>query len=227
MTEPRRTGAAASAARAAPSAPEGNWWRRLHARLPLSALLAERSLAAALVLAVFAALTQWILWLNREDYEGDRYVGPPRSDYTLERFSLASFDERGRFAFAVEAPRLARHSFLGSLEIDAPAFRIRDGNGDDWRAKADKGRVSGDGKSLQLASGVELDRPRTAAKPPVSIRSEELTAHVDTSLVTSDAAVTIVQPGSILSGTGLSADLKQKRFALKQRVTARFEPKPK
>lgn len=227
MTEARGPGAATPAPRdIAPAAPRG-WWQRLHARLPLSALLAERSIAAALVLAVFAGLTQWILWLNREDYEGDRYVGPPRSDYTLQRFSLASFDERGRFAFAVEAPRLARHSFLGSLEIDEPAFRIRDASGEDWRAKARKGRVSGDGKSLQLTTGVELDRPRTAAKPPVSIRAEELTAHVDTSLVTSDAAVTIVQPGSILSGTGLSADLKQKRFALKQRVTARFEPKPK
>ena len=202
-------------------------WRRLHARLPLPALLAERSLVAALVLAVFAGITQWIAWLNREDYEGDRYVGPPRSDYTLERFSLTSFDERGAFAFTVEAPRLVRHSWLGSFDVEAPRFRIRDASGEDWSASAKRGHVSGDGNVLTLGEDVRLDRPRSAARPPVSIRSEELTARIDANLVTSDAAVTIVQPGSILSGTGLDADLKQKRFSLKHRVTARFEPRPR
>ena len=204
-----------------------SWWRRWHARMPVPALLAERSLAVALVLAAFAGLTQWIVWLNRDEHEADLYVGPPRSDYTLDRFTLTSFDERGAFAFTVEAPRLARHPWLGSFEIDDPSFRIRDASGQDWRARSKKGHVSGDGKTLKLAEKVELDRPAGAKRAPVSIRSDELTAHVDTSLVTSDGAVTIAQPGSILSGTGLAADLKQKRFALKQRVTARYEPKPR
>ena len=204
-----------------------SWWGRVHARLPLPTLLAERSLAAAFVLAIFAGITQWVAWLNREDYEADRYVGPPRSDYTLERFSLTSFDERGAFAFTVEAPRLARHSYLGSFDVEAPRFRIRDASGADWSAHAERGHVAGDGDTISLTGGVVLDRPRSAARPPVTIRSEELTAKVDANLVTSDAAVTIVQPGSILAGTGLSADLKQKSFSLKRRVTARFEPKPR
>lgn len=208
------------------SAPRGAW-RRLQARLPLPTLLAGRSIAAALVLAVFAGLTQWIAWLNRDDYEGDRYVGPPRSDYTLERFALTSFDERGAFAFAVEAPRLARHSWLGSFDVEEPSFRIRDASGQDWSATARRAHVEGDGKTISLTEDVRLDRPRSPARPPVSIRSEELTARVDTSLVTSNAAVTIVQPGSILTGTGLDADLKQKRFSLRHRVTARFEPRPR
>jgi len=195
--------------------------------MPLPTLLAERSIAVAIALAAFAGLTQWIVWLNRDDHEGDHYVGPPRSDYTLDRFALTSFDERGAFAFTVVAPRLARHPWLGSFEIDDPSFRIRDASGEDWRARSRRGHVSGDGKTLKLADAVELDRPRSASKTPVSIRSDELTAHIDTSLVTSNAAVTIVQPGSILAGTGLAADLKQKRFSLKQRVTARYEPKPK
>ncbi|HVF34570.1 MAG TPA: LPS export ABC transporter periplasmic protein LptC [Candidatus Saccharimonadia bacterium] len=199
----------------------------MHARMPVPALLAERSLAVALVLAAFAGLTQWIVWLNRDDPKTETYVGPPRSDYTLDRFTLTSFDERGAFAFTVEAPRLARHPWLGSFEIDGPAFRIRDAGGEDWRARSTRGHVSGDGKTLKLVDKVELDRPKSAGKAPVSIRSDELTAHVDASLVTSNSAVTIMQPGSILAGTGLDADLEQKRFSLKQRVTARYEPKPK
>lgn len=210
-----------------PGTAPASWWRRLHAQLPLPTLLAERSLAAALVLAIFAGLTQWIAWLNRDTPEPDTYVGPPRSDYTLSDFTLTSFDERGRFAFTVEAPRLARHPYLGSFEIDAPRFRIRAAEGEDWNANAAKGHVSGDSNTLTLTGEVRLERPKGAAKPPVSIRSESLVAHVDANRITSDDAVTIVQPGSILAGTGLEADLAQKRFTLKQRVTARLEPRPR
>ena len=207
--------------------PRASWWRRTHASLPLPTLLAERSLAVALVLAVFAGLTQWIAWLNREVPEPDTYVGPPRSDYTLGDFTLTSFDERGRFAFTVEAPRLARHPWVGSFEIDEPRFRIRAADGEDWKAVAAKGHVSGDSNTLKLTGDVRLDRPKGSTKPPVSIRSEELTADVAANRVTSELAVTVEQPGSILAGTGLEADLEQKRFALKRRVTARLEPRPR
>ena len=50
----------------------------------------ERTLAGAAVLAVFAALTQWILWLQSEPESADSFIGPPRSDYTLSEFSLAA-----------------------------------------------------------------------------------------------------------------------------------------
>ena len=66
-------------------------------------------------------------------------------------------------------------------------------------------------------------REATANRGPVSVRAGRLTAFVDTSTLVSDTAVTIVQPGSILRGTGLQADLKQKRFTLLNQVTARYE----
>ena len=50
----------------------------------------ERTLAGAAALAVFAALTQWILWLQSEPETTDSFIGPPRSDYTLSAFSLAA-----------------------------------------------------------------------------------------------------------------------------------------
>ena len=198
---------------------------RLNARLPLPTILAERWLLIALVLAVIAGLTQWIAWLNADDEPFDAFVGPPRSDYTLKNFTLKSFDETGAFAFAVDAPRLDKHPYIGSLDVDQPAFRIRDARGQDWRARSNKGWISGNAKELRLTGKVELDRPQNAASGPLSVRSEELTAHVDTNTVTSNAAVTIRQPASILSGTGLAANLDTRRFQLKSRVSARFEPR--
>ena len=196
---------------------------RVNAKLALPVVLAERSLAFAAVLAVFAALTQWIVWLNRDLPEPDPFVGPPRSDYTLADFTLASFDERGKLALTVVAPRLAKHPQLDSLEIDAPRMKLRDANGEDWDARSDAGWVRGDGKEVRLAGAVEVVHPPTPRRGPVRIDAERLTAFVETSTLVSDTAVTIVQPGSILRGTGLRADLKQKSFTLLNQVTARYE----
>ena len=196
---------------------------RVNDRLSLPVVMAERSLAFATVLAVFAALTQWIVWLNRDLPEPDPFVGPPRSDYTLADFTLASFDEGGKLALTVVAPRLAKHPQLDSLEIDAPRMKLRDANGEDWNARSASGWVRGDGKEVRLQGAVEIVHPPTARRGPVKIEAERLTAFVDTSTLASDTAVTIVQPGSILRGTGLQADLKQKRFTLLNQVTARYE----
>lgn len=198
---------------------------RANERLTLPVVMAERSLAFAAVLAVFAALTQWIVWLNRDLPEPDPFVGPPRSDYTLADFTLASFDETGKLALTVVAPRLAKHPQLDSLEIDQPRMKLRDANGEDWDARARAGWVRGDGKEVRLQGAVEVAHPPTARRGPVSVKAERLTAFVDTSMLESDTAVTIVQPGSILRGTGLEADLKQKRFTLLNQVTARYEGK--
>lgn len=198
---------------------------RSNDRLPLPAILAERWLAVAVVLALIAALTQWIAWLNADDAVVDTFVGPPRSDYTLANFTLTTFDASGRFQFAVEAPRLVKHPYVGSLEIDAPQFRIRDAKGLDWNARSDKGYVDGRATVLELAGAVALHRPEQATTGPVSVRSESLVAHVDTNTVTSDVAVTVEQPGSILKGNGLVADLDARRFRLERGTSARFVPR--
>lgn len=207
------------------SARRPGWWARLHARLALPVVLAERSLALALALALVAAATQWLLWLQRGPPAVDTFVGPPRSDYTLDDFEMTQFGDDGSFSFAVTAPRLAKHPQLGSFAITTPHFRLEDGKGHDWTAVAREGWVRGDGEELRLSGEVAIDRVATADVPPAAIRTERLTVRPEPGEVETDAAVTIRRPGSILRGTGLFADLAQDRVLLRDQVSARYDPK--
>jgi lipopolysaccharide export system protein LptC len=183
----------------------------------------RRTLAWAAVLGVFAAITGWVAWLQRNDVASDDFVGPPRSDYVLSDFTLASLDENGKLAFEVEAPRLAKHPWLDTFAIDEPRFRIIDGGQRTWKASARTGWVSADAKELRLVEAVAADRVPTADAPALSLRTERLAARLDTNRMTSDAPVTITQPGLILRGVGLDADLKENRFSLLADVRARYE----
>ena len=185
----------------------------------------ERTLAGAAALAVFAALTQWILWLQSEPETTDSFIGPPRSDYTLSAFSLAAYLTDGSFAFEVEAPRMTRHPWLGTFAVEQPRFRFVDGGGHAWNARAGEGWVSKDAKEVRLMRDVHAERPAVAGLDPLAIDGASLNALVETDQVSSDDAVTLRSPGSILRGTGLDADLRTGRFVLRSQVTGRYDPK--
>lgn len=186
-----------------------------------------RSLALAAVLAVFAAITGWTLWLQEDRTTSDVFAGPPRSDYVLHQFAMTALNAEGKLSFVVEAPRLAKHPQLDTFTIDEPRFRIIDGPGDTWIATSRTAWVSADAKELRLSETVEADRVADADSTPLSLRTERLTALLDTSRMLSDAPVTITQPGLILRGTGLDADLAKNRFTLLADVKARYEsPRP-
>lgn len=185
----------------------------------------ERTLAGAAALATFAALTQWILWLQREPPSADNFVGPPRSDYALSDFSLAAYRADGSFAFEVVAPRMTRHPWLGTFDVEKPRFRFVDGGGRAWNAHAAEGWVSKDAKEVRLVRDVHAERPATPDLDPLTIDGASLHALVEADRVSSDDAVTLRSPGSILRGTGLDADLRTGRFVLRSQVTGRYDPK--
>ena len=194
-------------------------------KIPDSLRLAgvERTLALAIVLALFAAITQWLHWLQRDHVGVDTFVGPPRSDYVLSDFTMTALDARGQMSFVVDAPRLARHPYLETFAIDSPSMRIIDGNGNEWQASAQDGWVRADAKELRLSRNVAADRMPTASSKPIALRTQQLTALLDSNRMTTELPVTITQPGSILRGVGLNADLKRNQFTLLSDVTVHYE----
>lgn len=72
---------------------------------------------------------------------------------------------------------------------------------------------------------MHAERPAVAGLDPLAIDGASLNALVETDQVSSDDAVTLRSPGSILRGTGLDADLRTGRFVLRSQVTGRYDPK--
>jgi lipopolysaccharide export system protein LptC len=186
-----------------------------------------RVLVYAALLGMLALLTQWLLWLERPGDRGDTFVGPPRSDYVALDYELVARDEQGGFAFSATGPRAVRHPFIGSYDLETPRLRLHDSDGNDWDGDARTGWVSSDGAVVKLAGAVELRRKGKATPrvTPVTIASEHLTTYTGTREVVSDDPVTITEPGSILRGTGMRAQLKQQHLELKSSVSLRHDPK--
>lgn len=195
------------------------------ARLPAAWRLSgvPRTLAIAALLAVVATITQWLVWLRDSSAGLETFVGPSRSDYQLSDFTMSTLDDAGALAFRVVSPRLAKHPYVGSLEIDTPVFVIRDASRSEYHARSQHALVSADAKELTLVRDVVVERPAAGDTAPFVLRSQSLRGNMNTDTMTSDDPVTITQPGSILEGVGLDADLARNRLVLRQKVKARYE----
>lgn len=184
-----------------------------------------RAWLVVLVLALVAGGSQWLLWyLNRPD-ASPGFVGPPRSDYLLEDFDLKVMNERGVTSFTVRAPRLNRHPTDGTLTMDAPHIVMTDGHGRLWRARSIHGAVSPKADMLQLSGDVVLERSAQETAPDLVLHTEDLTAWPEEDRMATESTVTIEQPGSILRGRGMRADLNEDRFELLADVRAQFLPR--
>jgi lipopolysaccharide export system protein LptC len=184
----------------------------------------RRSLVAAAVLSVLAATTVWFAGLGREPDAGERFIGPPRSDYTLESFTLTVLGDDGTLSFRGAAPRMTRHPWLGHLDVERPDFELHTREGEVWRAGARWARVSAAADELRLVEDARVAREPAAGVEPVTLTSAELIARPQEDRVLSSHPVEVEMPGSILRGVGLEADLANRRFSLLSEVQARYEP---
>lgn len=184
----------------------------------------RRNLAAAAILAVLVLVTRWFADLGREPDAAERFIGPPRSDYTLEAFTLTVLGDEGTLSFRGEAPRMTRHPWLGHLDVETPDFELHTRDGALWRAGAERARISAAADELRLIDDARIEREAGPDVQPLALTSVELVARPKEDRVTSSHPVEVTMPGSILRGVGLEADLATERFSLLSEVEARYEP---
>jgi lipopolysaccharide export system protein LptC len=184
----------------------------------------RRSLAVAGLLAVLVVVTRWFADLRREPDAADRFIGPPRSDYTLENFTLTVLGDDGTLSFRGEAPRMTRHPWLGHFDVEAPAFEFHTRADEVWHARAQRARISATADEVRLIDDARVAREAGPAVQPLTLVSAELVARPKEDRVSSDRLVEVSMPGSILRGVGLEADLATERFSLLSEVEARYDP---
>jgi lipopolysaccharide export system protein LptC len=186
-----------------------------------------RGIATASLLAA-AVLSGWALWRQRQLDQGQT-VPTGRADYVLEDFELVALDAQGRESFTLRAPRLARDPNAKTLDITTPLFLIppRAGSqGAPWEVRSQTGWVSAKGEELRLRGGVTAVST-TVGGQPIRLGSEQLNVFPKDKRATSAVAVTLTQPGLIMNGRGLEADLNAKSAILKSDVKGRYESSPR
>ncbi len=167
----------------------------------------RRTLLLALVLAL-AATGTWLLiqWLKPPP-KPNEMVGPPRSSYTLNDFTLDALGEDGAPAFRLVAPYLARREGDDSLYINAPKYTIYSNDNADWHGTSQYAWVSADNSLVKLIGKVDMHRPAVGKVKAAEVHTADATVWTKDKRMASNAPSVIQQTGSIMRGVGMRADM--------------------
>jgi len=185
--------------------------------------MSPKQIALAVLLAVAVLVSGWMLLREHERRAPARFTGPPRSDYQLHEFELASYDETGKLSFRLQSPRLTHDDARSAFHVDAPKFQFFNHDGKAWNATGKRALVDTRSKQVALREDVRVSQVSTGAQGRFVLTTQALDADTVNKRLTSDTTVTVQRPGSILRGIGLTANLDTKQFDLAAAVRGRLE----
>ena len=169
-----------------------------------------------------ALVSGWSVWTHRGE-RASRAVNPGRSDYVLHDFELVALDGTGKESFTLRAPQLRETPGARTMELETPLFLLPDQQGDHWEVRSRTGWISEQRDQIRLRGNVRTTSPPGDPRK-VTMATQQLNVFPKTRRATSPAVVTITQPGSILRGRGLEAELDTRRYVLKSEVRSRYAP---
>lgn len=183
----------------------------------------SKRLLLGLALLVAAGFSGWSAWQRRASAPAPIPVEQNRSDYVMRDFELISLDVQGKESLTLRAPEMQRDLIDQTLAIVQPVFLVPNTHGQHWEVAADTGWVSADGNELRLKENVVGTSPATASRA-TTFKTDHLNVFPRENRANTDAAVSIRQPGLILTGTGMDADLASNHVQLQSNVQAIYDP---
>jgi lipopolysaccharide export system protein LptC len=187
----------------------------------------RRSLVLMVVLAL-AAVGSWLLiqWLKPPP-KPDEMVGPPRSSYTLNDFTLDALGEDGAPAFRLVAPYLARREGDDSLYVNAPKYTIYGEDNADWHGTSQYAWVNSDNSLVKLIGKVDMRRPAVGQIKAAEVHTSDATVWTKDKKMASAAPSVIKQTGSIMTGVGMKADMDTHLLEMVANAQGTFLPPSK
>ncbi|MDO5506134.1 MAG: LPS export ABC transporter periplasmic protein LptC [Pseudoxanthomonas suwonensis] len=176
------------------------------------------------LLVLGAAVTGLLLWQKRPAAVQAK-VAEERSGYVLHDFELIALDENGKESFAVHAPHLQETPGARTLELKEPLFLLpsTDVPGEHWELRARSGWVSDDQEEVRLRGEVVGTSPEGGTRQ-LTMNTGRLNVYPRQRRASSDDVVTLVQPGSTMTGRGMEALLSENRVTLQSEVKGRYVP---
>jgi lipopolysaccharide export system protein LptC len=204
----------------------------------------RRTLLVIIALAAISLIAWVDVWLIHARDDSNKFVGPPRSDYTLRNFTLDALDQEGAFAFSVVAPRMARRGDDGSIYVTLPNYELIDNSSNVWKGTSDSAWVDKDGDIMKLEGPVAMHRVPTEKVDRIDLLTTDLTITTDPKpkdaqghninngpprdkRMTTSALTTIIEAGNVTHGIGMKADSDLKTMELLSDVHTISLPKEK
>lgn len=171
------------------------------------------SKARILMLLLLVSIGSWAWWHNQQQADVNQarkeFSAINALDYFVEDFSITTMTSKGKPARTLTASSMKHFRDTGITELEQPMFNIYNQSAANWRAVAEHGELSLDGKNLLLSGDVEIERFATPGVSAMHIATSNLRINADQDYAETDDAVKITSDVGWVQGTGMQAWLRE------------------
>lgn len=178
-----------------------------------------------IVLVVAAASAMW--WLDAlRERQPVRQADPAarhEPDYYFNDFRMRAHERSGPPRYVIEGDRLVHYADDGTAEMTEPRLFYRGEGNPPWRVRSRRGILSPDGDRVDLREDVRMQRQGNE-RPPLTLRTAQMTVFTEAGRAETDRPVTIVSPGRRIDAIGMTARFESGLIEFHREVRGRYDP---
>jgi lipopolysaccharide export system protein LptC len=141
-------------------------------------------------------------------------------DLVVSTFSVKQFDAKGVLTHLMESPELTHISHQDTHFIKLPHIMVKEANKPVWNIHSQTAKAIQKGSKIIFSNQVVIQQ----AVNGTNLKTEELIYFPKKKFATSDAMVTVTQPGSIVRSKGINAYLGENPMVSLNKAHATYEP---
>jgi LPS export ABC transporter protein LptC len=176
------------------------------------------------VLAVAALII--ITWISSSPSHRPRDLGGAKQadlpGYYLKNAILTDYDAAGAPSIRIEAERIDQIDHGNEVALYNVRVNYDAPNGQAWVLFGDTAHVQPGGKIIDVAGNVRLQGENPGTPGTAVVRSDAMSYNVSEGIASTKNDVRIDYGGHILTGRGMSANLKERTMRLESKVNGRF-----
>lgn len=138
--------------------------------------------------------------------------------YAARNARLVQTGADGEPLYTLSAASVRQQPNEDRVQLTQVQMTFRDPNGTPWTASADQGMLQQAAGQVVLSGNVHVSGTPPQGHGPAQITTEALSVDLHSDLVSTHDPVTLLWAGTVLSSTGLIANLKDYRVQLESQV---------
>ena len=179
------------------------------------------------VLAVAALII--ITWISSSpSHRPSEQGGAKQADlpgYYLKNAILTDYDVSGAPSIRIEAERIDQIDHGNEVALYNVRVNYDAPGGQTWVLFGDTAHVQPGGKVIDVAGNVRLQGENPGTPGTAVVHTDVLSYNVPEGIASTKSDVRIDYGGHVLTGRGMSANMKERTIRLESRVNGRFLPR--
>lgn len=141
--------------------------------------------------------------------------------------TFTEYNKKGLVKTKIRAQKMTHYQPQGTTVFEKPFIITYSDNRTPWHIRADQAISDRTGQKIILIGNVTAHELPTAQQTGTMIKTTEITLFPKESRAETDKPVVLTRPGTIIDGTGFTANLKTGQYQLHSESRAVYQPTKK